>query len=174
MSIVLTGAAVLVAMFALAAVMLWLADRIRYRTPSQEETEEQSRDYRRRLLDPNWALVAVSFGGEVPAAVAALYSDARLLEGSSLRIDDDIEVAYFVPADADAFDPEQWFNPADDAFVFALTLFGDPFFVRTSELAAGLPVYLHYHDGGDTEIVSSGLEEFVDRLRRSLQAPIRS
>lgn len=156
----------LVAMFALAALLLWLVDRLRYPARSPQQVVADRREYVRRLLNPNWQAGRTEFGGTVPAAVEALYRDAGLLLAPPLAWTDQIEIASFVPADDDAFDPEQWFSPAPDSFVFAVTLSGDPFFVRISEVAAGLPVYLFHHDGGDVEPLAPSFEEFIQRLRR--------
>jgi hypothetical protein len=153
-----------IVMFAAAAFVLWIKDRITQRPLSAEQQEQQHRDYDRRLRAPQWKFVASEFGGQVPTAVENLYRDVALITATDLRLDSD-EIACFVPADDDAFDSEQWFNIADDAFVFAVTRFGDPFFVRTSEVSRDLPVYLHYHDGGDTRVLASSLREFVERLR---------
>ena len=62
-----------------------------------------------------------------------------------------------MPAHDDAFDYEQWLNPAHDAFVFATTASCDPFFVRMSEVSSGLPVYLLVHDGGERRQVAKSL-----------------
>jgi hypothetical protein len=80
-------------------------------------------------------------------AVESLYREERLIASCNLRVAEE-EIACFVPAD-DAFDPEQWFNPAHDALFFAVTPFGDRFFVRPSEVAKDLAVYLQYHDGAE-------------------------
>ena len=106
----------------------------------------------------------------MPAAVEALYSNEAVLASSDVEVSDGLAVAFFVPADDNAFDPEQWFNPAHDAFVFAVTAFGDPFYVRTTQAGEGLPVYILYHDGGDTETVAPSLDEFVTRLERRIVA----
>lgn len=166
MSTFFAGGVVIIAMFMLAALVLWLADRIRFRAPSREEIQERSRDFERRLANPDWAFVASEFGGNVPGAVETLYRDQTLLGARDVRLSDHLGVAFFVPADDNAFDPEQWFNPASDAFVFAVTAFGDPFFVRTGQVTEGLPVYVYFHDGGDTETVAVSLQQFVEYLQQ--------
>lgn len=165
MTALILALATLIAMFALAALVLRLVDRFRDRPRSPEQVEADRRAYERSLLHPEWQMVAAEFGGTVPAAVESLYRDSGLLLAPPLQWTDEIELASFVPADDNAFDSEQWFDPPPDSFVFAVTASGDPFFVRTSEVAAGLPVYLLHHDGGDVEPLAPSLEEFIGRLR---------
>jgi hypothetical protein len=157
------GFGLVVFMFALAAFLLWLKDRITKRPLSAEEQAQRQRDYERRLRAPQWQFVASEFGGRVPPIVESLYRDEALISATDLQIGDE-EIASFVPADDNAFDSEQWFNIDGDAFVFAVSSFGDPFFVKTTEVMKDLPVYLHYHDGGDTRVVSPSLREFLERL----------
>jgi SMI1/KNR4 family protein SUKH-1 len=157
------------AMFILAAFVLWLRDRAVHRPTSPEEQAKRQRDYERRLRNPEWSLISSKFGGQVPAAVEAVYRNHRLLSTTNLP-ENDFEISSFVPADANAFDSEQWFDVPRDAFVFAISDFGDPIYVRTSETASGLPVYVLFHDGGETERVASSLQDVVDRLSGSAES----
>jgi hypothetical protein len=163
-------AAILASFVVLAACILWVRDRIFYPPLTAAEQEARRLDHERRLLNPDWAVVRSRFGGEVPEAVAALYNDQDLLQSGFLEVNEYTDITQFAPADATAFDPAQCFHAADDAFVFARTTMGDPLYVRTSELAAGLPVYLHYHDGGDTERLASTLREFLSLVRTANKA----
>jgi len=158
-------AAMMASLVAVAILVLWIRDRFYPRKLSSEERELRRQDRERRLRNPDWRFVAAEFGGSVPEGVESLYRDTDLIMSSGIEVTEYAEIAEFVPADDNAFDPEQWFNPASDAFVFATTPFGDPFFVKTSEATAGLPVYLLFHDGGDTERLTATLMGFLERLR---------
>jgi hypothetical protein len=113
------------------------------------------------LLNPDWETVRAEFHGEIPPPVERLYRNTSLIVRSDVRVGDSLEIGSFVPADDSAFDSEQWFDPPSDSFVFAVTAFGDPFFVRTSERQSGLPVSVLFHETGEIEQVGETLEQFL-------------
>ncbi len=152
-------------MFAVAAALLWLRDRWLDPPPTPEQLEHRKHEHQQQLLHPDWDVVADEFGGRIPKPLQTLYGDRSLLLAENLEIREDLKLAAFVPANDDAFDPEQWFDPPDDAFVFAVSTFGDPLFVRTGEQANGLPVYVLFHDGGEIERIAEALEQFIERMR---------
>ena len=77
-----------------------------------------------------------------------------------------MEVNEFIPADEEALFPELVSIPAG-AFAFARNAFGDPFYVQLGERPDGDGrVYVHYHDGDDTELVAPTLRDFLDWRRQ--------
>lgn len=162
----LAGAVIaLLAMFGVAAFLLWLRDRIG--RPGPRELARRAEEYERALRSPDWETVRAEFHGEIPAAVERLYRDTALLARRDVPVGDSLEIGSFVPANDSAFDPEQWFDPPSDSFVFAVTRFGDPFFVRTAEIHRGLPVSVVFHETGEIEQIAETLEQFLEDVSRS-------
>jgi hypothetical protein len=165
---IIVSCATILSMFLLAGGILWLRDIVTGRPRSPEQIEQEAREWDAALQRPDWPLVAAKFGAAVPTAIERLYSGPAILLEPEVDIGGEAETVRFVPANADAFDSEQWFDVPDGSFVFATTVFGDPFYVRLSESDKGYPVYLLYHDGGDIELVAESVEEFVGSMEKSV------
>lgn len=152
----------------LAIAVCWLWDRLSLgpqRPCSQEE-------YDRRLLKPDFAAVERHFGCMIPPAIRELYADSELILKKDFLIQptnaldgiEEFDIAYFVPADVEGM--ESWWPAEDRKFIIADTGCGDPYYVTLSLVQPDrLPVYVLYHDGGDTLKVADSLEEFVDACR---------
>jgi hypothetical protein len=79
---------------------------------------------------------------------------------------EEFDIAYFIPADVEGM--ESWWPAEDRKFIIADTGFGDPHYVELSlRQPDPLPVYVLYHDGGDTFKVSDSLEEFTAWCRNA-------
>ena len=141
-----------------------------------EQQRAEREDYDARLRAPRSEVVETALGRSVPAVLRELYADEALVTSGDLLVFDpgrtgDGEAAWninqFTPADEEAIHPELESIP-DGAFSFASNEFGDPFYVRLGELPDGDGrVFVHYHDGGDTEEVAPSLRVFLSWPRES-------
>ena len=158
----------IVAVLAIAVITCWFWDRVtlgRDRPWSQEE-------YNRRLLNPDFAALERHFECTIPAAIRKLYEDSELIlrRGFLIRSPhtpegmEEFDIAFFVPADVEG--AKSWWAAEDRKFIFADTGFGDPYYVELSLTQPNpLPIYVLYHDGGDTFKVADSLEEFIGLCR---------
>lgn len=141
---------------------------------AQERATERAA-YDARLLAPQWETVEARLGHPVPAVLRALYADRALLTSGDMLILDPAKgsdpyaawnVNEFIPADEEGLFPGLVSIPAG-AFAFARNGFGDPFYVQLGELPDGDGrVYVHYHDGDDTELVAPTLRDFLGWRRQ--------
>jgi hypothetical protein len=123
-----------------------------------------------RMRNPQWDVVEAALGHPVPSVLRDLYSDHELVMSDDLLIfdpsrGDDPNTAWnvnqFNPADAEALTPALESIPRG-SFSFATNEFGDPFYVQLGELPDGDgQVFVHYHDGGDIELVAPSLRSFL-------------
>jgi hypothetical protein len=147
-----------------------------------EERRTERAAFRIRMQNPQWDVLEAALGHPVPSILRELYSDQALLTSDDLLIfdparADDRSTAWnvnqFYPADAEALTPQLESIPSG-AFSFASNEFGDPFYAQLGELPDGDGrVYVHYHDGGDTELVAPSLRTFLSWRRepRTHRAP---
>lgn len=153
----------IVAVIAIAVITCWLWDRVTL-GPNKPESQEE---YNRRLLNPDFAALERHFGCTIPQAIRDLYADSELILKKDLLIrsgNEEFEIDYFTPADVEG--AESWWPAEQRKFILADTGFGDPYYVELSLTQPNpLPVYVLYHDGGDTFKVTDSLEEFVARCR---------
>jgi len=136
----------------------------------EEQRRAEQAAYNARLRAPRWDLVEAALRRPVPAVLRALYADQALVTSGDLLVLDPAraggrEMAWnvnqFTPADEEALAPELESIPPG-AFAFATNEFGDPFYVQLGELPDGDGrVFVHYHDGGDTELVAPSLHTFL-------------
>ena len=147
----------------LAIAVCWLWDRTTL-GPQKPWSQEE---YDQRLLNPDFAAVERHFGCMIPPAIRELYADSELVLKKDFLIRptnasegaDDFVIAYFVPADVEGM--ESWWPAQDRKFIIADTGCGDPYYVELSlRQPDPMPVYVSYHDFGDTLKVSDSLEEF--------------
>lgn len=123
-----------------------------------------------RVRSPQWERVEAVLGRPIPAMLRALYADPELTASSHLLIFDPARgaeranawwVGQFSPADEEALGPKLESVPPG-AFAFASNEYGDPYYIRLGELPDGDgPVFVHYHDGGNTEFVAPSLRTFL-------------
>lgn len=126
--------------------------------------------YEERLRTPRWDKVEAVLGRPVPAILRDLYEDQMLVTRDDLLVFDprrprDRATAWninqFTPADEEALAPELDSIPPG-AFAFATNQFGDPFYVQIGEFPDGDGrVFVHHHDGDDTELVAPSLRSFL-------------
>jgi hypothetical protein len=136
----------------------------------EEKRRTEQAEFEARLRKPQWDVVEAALGHPVSSVLRELYSDQALITSWDILIYDPAlggdrntawNVNQFNPADAEALTPEFESIPAG-AFSFATNEFGDPFYVQLAELPDGDGrVYVHYHDGGDTELVAPSLRIFL-------------
>ena len=78
-----------------------------------------------------------------------------------------LNVNQFVPADEEALAPGLVSIPPG-AFTFATNEYGDPLYVQLGELPDGDGrVFVHYHDGDDTEVVAPSLRTLLGWSRKA-------
>jgi len=162
-----------VALFAAAALILTVRDRLVAAKPlSPEEERARAEAWRARLLSPDWTAAERHFGRHVPAAVRELYADHGLITREGLTLvgppgsENDWDLSWFLPADAEAFAKGDFGIPPG-ALPFASTVFGDPYFVLAPREADDGPVYVLHHDGGDIAFVAGSLRELLTWPRRT-------
>lgn len=164
MQLVVASVIGLLAVVALAIAICWLWDRVTRGPWSQEE-------YDRRLLNPDFAALERHFECTMPQAIREFYADSELILKSDFLIRsrnapevEEFDIACFVPADAEQM--ETWWPPAERKFIIANSVCGDPYYVELPLTQPNpLPVYVLYHDGGDTFNVADSLEEFMELCR---------
>lgn len=134
-----------------------------------EQRHAEQAAYRERLLSPRWAEVEATLGHPVPAILRELYADHALVTSGDFLVVDPtreasegvLNVNQFVPADAEALTPLLVSIPPG-AFSFATNEYGDPLYVQLGELPDGDGrVFVHYHDGDDTELVAPSLRALL-------------
>ena len=123
-----------------------------------------------RVRSPKWERIEAALGRPVPAVLRELYADPELTASSDLLVFDPGRsaergdawwVGKFTPADEEALEPELESIPPG-AFSFATNEYGDPYYIRLGGLPDGDgPVFVHHHDGGDTELVAPSLGAFL-------------
>lgn len=101
----------------------------------------------------------------MPSALRELYADHALITSRDLRLSDDHTISAFEPLDEEAI-LEATRALGFDAVSIATTDFGDIVYLRpgTTERNA---VYVTYHDGGDTEVLSESVEAMTAALQRA-------
>jgi hypothetical protein len=135
----------------------------------EEQRRAERAAYRERLLSPRWEEVEAALGRPVPAILRELYANEGLVTSGDFLVldpardseDAPFGVSQFLPADAEALAPTLVSIPPG-TFSFATNEYGDPFYVQLGELADGDGrVFVHYHDGDDTELVAPSLRTLL-------------
>ena len=167
----------LIVMFAIAAVLLTGVDRVRRWLTSvpPEEMKRRAAEFSGRLSSPRWGDLERHFDAPAPKDLRALYASA-LIHSESLTVanptaDDperDDQIARFLPADLQSVEEASWVVKTR-AFPFAEDGMGNYYTVPFhAEATAPSPVSLHWHDGGDVELIANSLADFLSRARRAL------
>jgi hypothetical protein len=126
-----------------------------------------------RLLAPHWEMVEGHLKRPVPEVVRSLYANKDLITSFDLLVlppgtEDRYEgwnINEFVPADLQTIVMTMETIPYG-TLCFATNEYGDPYYVQIGAEADGDgPVYVHYHDGGDTELVAPSLKKFLSWKR---------
>ncbi len=174
---VLGGALMLGSYVGLAVLILWLVDRVRRpRLRSAEETTAAEVERRRRLLEPDWEGFARTYGTRPPSVLRRLYGDEALVTAWDVVVvapsrgeskGREWEIGGFEPVAEEGPDLSSADAPPG-SLAFARNGFGDPYYVVLRRLPDGDgPVFVAYHDGGDTEPVAPSLAEFLSWPRRA-------
>jgi hypothetical protein len=118
-----------------------------------------------RLLAPDWTCVERHLQRPTPRALRELYADRTLVTQRDIRFSTDCTISSFEPLDEQALaDAREWLGFT--AVVFATTQEGDAIYLRSGPAEGGDVVYLTHHDGGDTEVLATTIDEMLDALRR--------
>ena len=119
-----------------------------------------------RLLAPDWTCVERHLQRPIPRALRELHADHALVTQHDIRFSTDCTISSFEPLDEQAMaDAREWLGFA--AVLFATSEEGDAVYLRPGPAEADV-VYLTHHDGGDTEVLATTIDEMLDALRRSL------
>ena len=164
----------LIVMFAIAAVFLTGVDRVRRWLTSvpPEEMRRRAAEFSARLASPKWADLERHVGAPVPKGLRELF-ESPLIRSESLVLpnptaDDpqrEDQIARFLPADLRSLEEASWVVKTRE-FPFAEDGMGNYYTVPfPADAIAPLPVRLHWHDGGDVEVVAESLAEFLSRAR---------
>jgi hypothetical protein len=127
-----------------------------------------------RLLTPQWPIVEAYLKRPVPEVLRSLYANKDLITSFDLLVTppdagDDRQAGWnvneFVPADLESLVRTMETVPFG-TFTFATNEYGDPYYVQVgAEQDGDGPVYVHYHDGGDTALVAPSLKTFLSWKR---------
>jgi hypothetical protein len=132
-----------------------------------ERLAQDQKVWTKRLLNPDFPGLEEYFHFEVPSSIVAIYNNTDLIQRTDFDVKD--------PAKPDVIWPISTFLPADRAvytdmweetrhcFCVATNSFGDVYYVDIA--AADLPIYIYYHDGSDTEMVSPSLKQFLSWIK---------
>jgi hypothetical protein len=133
-----------------------------------------------RLLTPQWDVVAGHLKRPVPEVVRSLYANKDLITSFDLLVlppgvGEDRNAGWnvneFVPADLQSIVMTMETIPYG-TLCFATNEYGDPYYVQVGAAEDGDgPVYVRYHDGGDTELVAPSLKEFLSWNREPRMSP---
>ena len=167
----------LIVMFVVAAVFLKGIDRIRQwrRAVPPEETIRRAAEFGARLASPKWQDLERHFGAPVPRDLRHLY-ESPLIRSEHLAVpnptpsDPEREdyIARFLPADLQSVEEASWVTQTSE-FPFAEDGLGNYYTVGfQADVTAPSPVLLHWHDGGDVELVATSLRDFLSRARRDI------
>lgn len=105
-----------------------------------------------------------------------LYADQALVTAEGLDIVDDdgseITISTFEPLDEQGLVATRpWLG--FDAVAIARNDFGDPIYLRPGQSEPNT-VYVTFHDGGDTEVLSESVEELYEKVMATVQAQTRT
>lgn len=167
----------LIIMFAIAAVFLTGVDRVRrwLTAVPPEEMRRRAAEFTARLARPQWEDLERHFDAPVPKDLRELY-EGPLIRRESLTVanptaDDpqrEDQIARFLPADLQSLEEASWVVKTPE-FPFAEDGLGNYYTVPfQADAAAPSRVSLHWHDGGDVEVIASGLADFLSRVRRAV------
>ena len=168
----------LIVMLAIAAVFLTGVDRVRRWLTSvpPEELRRRAAEFTARLASPKWQELERHFVAPVPQDLRELY-DSALIRRESLAFSnptgDDPQredhIARFLPADLQSVEEASWVVKSRE-FSFAEDGLGNYYTVAFhADAAAPSPVRLHWHDGGDVEVIANSLGDFLSRVREQHQ-----
>jgi hypothetical protein len=143
------------AVLALMARDRFMAARWRKRHPPERIAEERRR-HERRLVTPDWLFYGEYLQRPVPAALVSWFSNAAALT-ATYAFDD--HLVDFVPIDRDAV-REAWVVPR--IVVFAESD-ANPIYLKPGQ-STDDAVFITFHDGGDTEVLASSVEQFLANL----------
>jgi hypothetical protein len=124
-------------------------------------------EYEKLILKPNWEYCERQLQRPVPAALRALYADEEWVTAGGLEFSEDCSISTFEPLlELSSLDLTD--QPESKALVFATSMFGDPIFLLSGPDEADR-VYVMYHDGGDFDVLSKSVDEFVLQLKQANQ-----
>ncbi len=137
--------------------------RFRKRKQLSEDSMRKTRD---RLLNPKWGELEDHYGRPIPQPIKNLYIQTELLIQTNIAFRDrnggEWHIAEFEPADLQAL---KWIWPdltRSKNFPFASDSVGDLYYVPLEASAPETcPVMYYHHDGGDVELVTNSLDEFL-------------
>src|SRR5215472_10794655 len=162
---VLLGIGYVLALFLIAGVLLWAGDRVKdalwRRSNPPEKLAAMRATFARRLISPDWTAYAEYLKRPIPPAMRHLFEQRDiLLRGDPIELDN-ATIVQFEPLDAEAYaNIHLWWGTG--AMPFA-SRDGDPIYLRSGRDQSNA-VYITYHDGGDTEMLSPDIEQFVAAL----------
>ncbi len=147
----------------------WLLARFRKR---QQPPNEAIQRYRRRLLNPRWDELQEHVGQTVPDPLRKLYKQTALISRQDLvfreRTGKEWHVAEFYPLDKETLNGIWPDLKKSKIFPFAFDSVGVCFYVEFARKdSKRCPVMYYHHDGGDVELVSESLDEFLKWNRDS-------
>ena len=165
MSLAVLAIVYLASLLAMAVVILVVFDRIsalisRIRNPPAL-LAEQKHLFESRVHSPDWTFLESQLQRPVPPALRRVFSP-EFLSAPALYFGD-IHIA-LAPIDPAALD-ENWIVPGVVPFAYSD---GDPIYLKPGPTTAD-SVFITYHDGNDTEQLTSEMEAFAAGLRPATQ-----
>lgn len=159
--------------FGLAALILWLRDRVsrgiwRWRNPPEKLAADR-RAYEARLLRPDWEFYERYLQRPAPSALRELYADRVLITAQGLDYSDFDDISTFEALDEQGLrNTRPWLE--FDAVAIATSGVGDPIYLRPGGSETDT-VYITHHDGGHTEVFAESVAAMIERLRDANREP---
>ena len=150
------------ALFLIAAIILWLSDRIsdmiwKHKNPP-EKIKAQQEEYNNRLLQPDWSFYEKHLMRPVPESLKRIYANKKLILSEVGVNFDGIYINSFSPIDEKGLlETKEWVT---EDLVAIATADGDQIYLRPGENEDN-SVYITFHDGGETEIFSPNIDDFL-------------
>ncbi len=166
----ITVVALVVIFIVLPFLILWIRDKLLYRSPSPEEAKAYGRHFQKRISSPDLGAVAKHFDCTLPHALRDLYSNTEELALSDIEVlppngNDPIYICFYNPADAGNLHSPwpgcgKYFAFADDGGGNELLI--DPKVIDP-------PVLWHDHETGEIETVAPSMSEFMKWKRQPVE-----
>lgn len=150
--------------------ILWLRDKLFHRPMTEEQMDEYSRRFRKRLANPDFGVLEQHFGCGLPLPLKQLYANSDELSRGDFEVvppdgrnsTDPTYVAFYNPADAESL--KYTFHDGDIYFAFADDGCGNAYIIDPRETDP--PVLFHDHETGEIEPVAPSLSQFMKWERR--------
>jgi len=152
-------------MIVMAALLLWLNDRILDRRWHRQNPPEKLAALQKRLeeriLKPDWEFYETHLQRPAPQALRELFANTEYLLNVNLEFGD-VYISSFRPLDRESLNEMMEWSRLD-VIPFA-ECDGDSIFLQPGENEPDT-VYMYYHDGGEVGVLAPDITTFVHGLK---------